>query len=121
MTASQLQKRCRSDIEQIAIAHRSRRHDEMKSDASTNQLKYHSSFYLSIKDTRTSRMDDEYYSLESILADNHVCLLKSKSMRIATDEQKLSCTFTLDVPGLGYLEGGTEADVRLSHFSSPAA
>ena len=40
-------------------------------------------------------------------------------MRIATDEQKLSCTFTLDVPGLGYLEGGTEADVRLSHFSVP--
>jgi hypothetical protein len=31
-----------------------------------------------------------------------------------TDEQKLSCTFTLDVPGLGYLEGGTEADVRSS-------
>ena len=30
-----------------------------------------------------------------------------------TDGQKLSCTFTLDVPGLGYLEGGTEADVRL--------
>jgi len=29
-----------------------------------------------------------------------------------TDGQKLSCTFTLDVPGLGYLEGGTEADVR---------
>lgn len=27
------------------------------------------------------------------------------------DDQKLSCTFTLDVPGLGYLEGGTEADV----------
>ena len=26
--------------------------------------------------------------------------------------QKLSCSFTLDVPGLGYLEGGTEPNVR---------
>lgn len=25
--------------------------------------------------------------------------------------QKLSCTFTLDVPGLGYLEGGSEPNV----------
>lgn len=25
--------------------------------------------------------------------------------------QKLSCSFTLDVPGLGYLEGGTEPNV----------
>jgi hypothetical protein len=30
------------------------------------------------------------------------------------NHQKLSCTFTLDVPGLGYLEGGTEADVSLA-------
>ncbi|WVR04660.1 DNA replication complex GINS protein PSF3 [Kwoniella sp. DSM 27419] len=41
-------------------------------------------------------MDDEYYSLSAILADNH----------------KLSCTFTLDVPGLGYLEGSTENDIH---------
>ncbi|ORX33936.1 hypothetical protein BD324DRAFT_637744 [Kockovaella imperatae] len=41
-------------------------------------------------------MDDDYYSLQSILADNH----------------KLSCTFTLDVPGLGYLEGSTEPDIH---------
>ncbi|CAD6584506.1 MAG: DNA replication protein [Tremellales sp. Tagirdzhanova-0007] len=41
-------------------------------------------------------MDDDYFSLQSILADNH----------------KLSCTFTLDVPGLGYLEGGNENDIR---------
>ncbi|KAL7420050.1 DNA replication protein [Cryptotrichosporon argae] len=40
-------------------------------------------------------MDDDYYSLNAILADNH----------------KLACTFELDVPGLGYLEGGTEPDL----------
>jgi len=42
------------------------------------------------------KMDDDYFSLASILSDNH----------------KLSCTFTLDVPGLGYLEGGTEANIH---------
>ncbi|WVQ83283.1 hypothetical protein IAT38_005422 [Cryptococcus sp. DSM 104549] len=41
-------------------------------------------------------MDDDYFSLTSILADNH----------------KLSCTFMLDVPDLGYLEGGTEKDLQ---------
>ncbi|WVF69769.1 DNA replication complex GINS protein PSF3 [Kwoniella sp. CBS 6097] len=41
-------------------------------------------------------MDDDYFSLNAILADNH----------------KLSCTFTLDVPGLGYLEGGSENDIH---------
>ncbi|KAK1921635.1 hypothetical protein DB88DRAFT_498687 [Papiliotrema laurentii] len=41
-------------------------------------------------------MEDDYYSLQSILADNH----------------KLSCTFTMDVPGLGYLEGGSEANIQ---------
>jgi len=39
---------------------------------------------------------------------------------VSTDEQKLSCTFTLDVPGLGYLEGGTEADVRSLTPTIPA-
>ncbi|BEJ15588.1 hypothetical protein CspHIS471_0501930 [Cutaneotrichosporon sp. HIS471] len=41
-------------------------------------------------------MEDEYYSLTSILADQH----------------KLPCTFTLDVPGLGYLEGGSEEHLQ---------
>ena len=29
---------------------------------------------------------------------------------ILTDSQKLPCTFTLDVPGLGYLDGGSASD-----------
>ncbi|ORY30340.1 hypothetical protein BCR39DRAFT_529262 [Naematelia encephala] len=41
-------------------------------------------------------MDDDYFSLQAILADNH----------------KLSCTFLLDVPGLGYLEGGSDNDLK---------
>ncbi|WVO16588.1 DNA replication complex GINS protein PSF3 [Cryptococcus depauperatus] len=41
-------------------------------------------------------MEDDYFSITSILADN----------------QKLSCTFTLDVEGLGYLEGGSEDNIR---------
>ncbi|KLT40915.1 GINS complex, Psf3 component [Cutaneotrichosporon oleaginosum] len=41
-------------------------------------------------------MEDDYYSLTSILADNH----------------KLPCTFTLEVPGLGYLEGGSEQNLQ---------
>ncbi|WWC67982.1 DNA replication complex GINS protein PSF3 [Kwoniella pini CBS 10737] len=41
-------------------------------------------------------MDDDYFSLNSILADNH----------------KLSCSFTLDVEGLGYLEGGTDNNIH---------
>lgn len=76
-------------------------------------------------------MDDEYFSLESILADNHVSSplplamatgpRKGSSLRIrgSTDHQKLSCTFTLDVPGLGYLEGGSENDVRLIQSCAP--
>ncbi|RSH83375.1 DNA replication protein [Apiotrichum porosum] len=40
-------------------------------------------------------MDNDYYSLTAILSENH----------------KLPCTFALDVPGLGYLEG-TDNDLR---------
>ncbi|EIW71207.1 hypothetical protein TREMEDRAFT_60140 [Tremella mesenterica DSM 1558] len=41
-------------------------------------------------------MEEDYFSLSSILADNH----------------KLSCTFVLDVPGLGYLEGGSDPNIH---------
>jgi GINS complex subunit 3 len=38
---------------------------------------------------------------------------------ILTDSQKLPCTFELDVPGLGYLEGNAGGTVRsLSPFLS---
>ncbi|KAG8836229.1 DNA replication protein [Serendipita sp. 399] len=41
-------------------------------------------------------MDDEYYSLDAILAEN----------------QKIECTFNIDVPGLGYLDNGTDEDLK---------
>ena len=42
-------------------------------------------------------MEDDYYSIESILAEN----------------QKLQCTFKVDVPDMGHLDGGKTGDVRL--------
>lgn len=65
-------------------------------------------------------MEDDYFSLESILADNHVrqaSTFEERGTDAELNGQKLSCTFTLDVPGLGYLEGGTENDVRYTSSS----
>lgn len=38
----------------------------------------------------------DYYAIDAILADTH----------------KLACTFTLDVAGIGFLEGASERDVK---------
>ena len=39
---------------------------------------------------------------------------------ILTDAQKVTCTFQLDVPGLGYIDGNAGGDVFLpSSLSSP--
>ena len=43
------------------------------------------------------RMDTDYWSVEAILAES----------------QRLPCTFSVDVPGLGYLEESGEIDVRV--------
>ncbi|CED85258.1 Multiple inositol polyphosphate phosphatase [Phaffia rhodozyma] len=40
--------------------------------------------------------NDDYWSIDAIIADN----------------QKLPCTFQLDVQGLGYLDGGNESDIK---------
>lgn len=40
-------------------------------------------------------MDDNYYSIDSILAEN----------------QKIQCTFKKEIPNMGHLEGGNERDV----------
>lgn len=40
-------------------------------------------------------MDDDYYSVDSILAEN----------------QKIQCTFKVDIPDMGHLDGGNERDV----------
>ena len=36
---------------------------------------------------------------------------------ILTDAQKLPCTFQLDVPGLGFIDGNAGGDVSLSRLS----
>ena len=46
--------------------------------------------------TWTHDMDRDYFDLDAVLVDN----------------QRLACTFKHDVPGLGYLDGGKDRDVR---------
>ena len=45
---------------------------------------------------RRALMDQDYWGIDDILAES----------------QKLPCVFTIDVPGLGYLEESGEEDVR---------
>lgn len=64
-------------------------------------------------------MEEDYYSINSIIADTHVrrsanAEVASGLIRLLLSRkhlQKLTCTFNLDVKGLGYLEGGSEPDV----------
>ncbi|KAI0787106.1 hypothetical protein BC629DRAFT_1714841 [Irpex lacteus] len=49
-------------------------------------------------------MDDDYYSIDSILAEN----------------QKIQCTFKVDIPDMGHLDGGNERDIKaLSKIQVP--
>ncbi|VDC06136.1 unnamed protein product [Peniophora sp. CBMAI 1063] len=49
-------------------------------------------------------MDDDYYSIDSILAEN----------------QKIQCTFKVDIPEMGHLDGGDERDIKaLSKIQLP--
>ncbi|KAI0248699.1 GINS complex Psf3 component [Lactifluus subvellereus] len=41
-------------------------------------------------------MEDEYYSIDSILSEN----------------QKIQCTFKVDIPDMGHLDGGRERDIK---------
>ncbi|KAI0306929.1 GINS complex Psf3 component [Multifurca ochricompacta] len=41
-------------------------------------------------------MEDDYYSIDSILAEN----------------QKIQCTFKVDIPDMGHLDGGHERDIK---------
>lgn len=51
-----------------------------------------------------ANMDDDYYSIDSILAEN----------------QKIQCTFKTDIPDMGHLDGGTERDIKaLSKIQIP--
>ncbi|KZT20752.1 GINS complex Psf3 component [Neolentinus lepideus HHB14362 ss-1] len=49
-------------------------------------------------------MDDNYYSIDSILAEN----------------QKIQCTFKVEIPDMGHLDGGSERDIKpLSKMQIP--
>ncbi|KDQ64683.1 hypothetical protein JAAARDRAFT_28318 [Jaapia argillacea MUCL 33604] len=49
-------------------------------------------------------MDEDYYSIDSILAEN----------------QKIQCTFKVDIPEMGHLDGGMERDIKaLSKMQIP--
>ncbi|KAI0053084.1 GINS complex Psf3 component [Auriscalpium vulgare] len=41
-------------------------------------------------------MDDDYYSIDAILAEN----------------QKIQCTFKVDIPDMGHLDGGKDRDIK---------
>jgi GINS complex subunit 3 len=45
-------------------------------------------------------MDDDYYSIDSILAEN----------------QKIQCSFKVSVPDMGHLAGGNERDVIVNEL-----
>ena len=45
-------------------------------------------------------MEDDYYNIESILAEN----------------QKIQCTFKIDIPEMGHLDGGKAGDVCSQHI-----
>ncbi|KAI0320631.1 GINS complex Psf3 component [Amylostereum chailletii] len=56
-------------------------------------------------------MDDDYYSIDSILAENQ----ESRSCG-----QKIQCTFKIDIPDMGHLGGGDERDIKaLSKIQIP--
>ncbi|KLO18081.1 GINS complex, Psf3 component [Schizopora paradoxa] len=46
-------------------------------------------------------MENDYYSIDAILAEN----------------QKVPCAFKVDIPDLGYLDGGSEKDIKASSKS----
>ncbi|KAF9821021.1 hypothetical protein IEO21_00998 [Rhodonia placenta] len=49
-------------------------------------------------------MEDDYFSVESILSEN----------------QKIQCTFKIDIPDMGHLDGGNERDIKaLSKIQVP--
>jgi GINS complex subunit 3 len=56
-------------------------------------------------------MDNEYYSLEAIIAENQVSIMTKCGTVSLRMQQKIECTFDLDVPELGYLDNGTDENV----------
>lgn len=70
---------------------------------------------------------DGFWTLQSIKSPSHSldqCIARARQRKmsyydidaILTDSQKLPCTFQLDVPGLGYLDGNTGGTVSLTCY-----
>lgn len=66
-------------------------------------------------------MDDDYYSIESILSENQVNQLTAYDTCIVylptahCNWQKIQCTFKRDIEDMGHLAGGDEKDVSATH------
>ena len=59
-------------------------------------------------------MEDDYYSIDSILSENQVhCPLPWHARVYPLFAQKIQCTFKVDIPDMGHLDGGHERDVRI--------
>jgi len=55
-----------------------------------------------------------YYDIDAILTDSQVRRAAIEMLKLTTDaSQKIPCTFDVDVPGLGYMEGNPGGDVQL--------
>jgi hypothetical protein len=66
-------------------------------------------------------MEDDYYSIDSILSENQVLVLFSAETCLyvlPTFTQKIRCTFKVDIPDVGHLDGGHERDVRVENSLS---
>ena len=63
-------------------------------------------------------MEDDYYSIDSILSENQVFVLFLTQTFLyvhPTSTQKIRCTFKVDIPDMGHLDGGHERDVRVEN------
>jgi len=70
-------------------------------------------------------MDDDYYSIDAILAENQVQYSYRNRfiwLILRHAMQKIQCKFKRDIPDMGHLDGGSERDVRVHrHFAARGA
>jgi len=58
-------------------------------------------------------MEDDYYSIDSILSENQVLILSPpRRVHSTLFTQKIQCTFKVDIPDMGHLDGGHERDIK---------
>ena len=59
-------------------------------------------------------MDDNYYSIDSIISENQVhCCLPGRARLYPPFGQKIQCTLKVNIPDMGHLDGGHDRDVRI--------